>query len=230
MGPTRSRSDYKVRFPSELGEVEKDLLPVAVVEFVKGGPNPISFAELAARAGLSRQRVTYHFENLDQILIRLTSLWMESGQKVTMEHLALEIYPTAQDKIRGMALALFEWMEKYPHLSRLTPVISQASIRVPAIHEIFSKTMQVGRARIQTFLRDIPSLRKASSAEVEQLATACHLIMASSGHYALTLGGWKKMDDVRVSTLVTLESLLIQVTERGPAILKEFPRESRRRS
>lgn len=210
-----------IRFPASLDAVDEKLLPVALQAFLSEGYGSSSFSELAGRSGLSRQRVNYHYKSLDQVLLRLVQLWAESGRQATIEFLARAILPTPESKILGMLEAVFEWNRLYPELARLTPLISQMSAAISEVSLVYAATMEGGRARVRGFLQEVPSLKKASAKELEDLTQCCHLIMAGGGHYALSLGGWHQSDQAAQAARRVLRELLAQIRERGSEVLKD---------
>src|SRR5579862_1811003 len=58
---------------------------------------------IAKAAGLSKQRVLYHFKSADEILFALADFWGQTGRQVTIEHLAGLNASSSFDKILGIS-------------------------------------------------------------------------------------------------------------------------------
>jgi AcrR family transcriptional regulator len=225
----RKRNSPNIRFPVALSTVDAKLLPYVLGSFLTEGFGTRSFSELADNSGLTRQRVAYHYESLDEVLTRLVQLWAESGRQVTIEFLAREILASPQEKIRGMAQALFEWTRDYPDLSQLTPIISQTSRTIPAVREIYQTTLVQGETRVATFVAEIPSLEKSKPEQIADLAQACHFTLIGIGHYALSLDWRSTRLNAERTCLMVLDSFLEQITEHGVATLNQGAHPLRRK-
>lgn len=183
---------------------KRTILTAALKCFSRSGYGGFTFADVSKETGLSRQRILYHYDEPEEVLLELLAVWAEQGRIVTIEHLARLTSTSYEDKIVGISDAMFFWMQKYPELAKLTPVILHAARANPKVKEIFGKSMQVGRDRVI----DLLLLLTKNPRLANRLAKVVHGIIMGAGLVIVTSDDWGSMELYRLSSELSIRQVL----------------------
>lgn len=132
-------------------------------------------SSVAKAAGLSVQRLRYHYPHLELIYLDLMKCIFISGREATMQVLLSRPPQKPSDIILRMVQGLFHWVRLYTHLSRLSSVMSVLASASAELGPLYEKEFQVGFQRLEQALQNsYPDLEKD---RLHHLSRALHLVM-----------------------------------------------------
>jgi AcrR family transcriptional regulator len=192
--------------PAHVVGVKREILEAALNQFILRGSRGITVADVAKEAGISRQRILYHYPEVDDMLMELSSFWGERGRMVTLEYLARLTSASAEDRIVGIGESMFLWMQKYPRLASLTPVLLQARYENTHIRSVFDAAMAAGRDRIEDLLKIASPHTKTS--HFTEVAGGIHGLLMGVGLFIVTHKEWKKVPTMREMTSLSIRTII----------------------
>ena len=185
----------------------EEILDACLQLFVRYGYGAVTLTSVAKEAGTTKQRVRYYFSDPKNAIIELAKLWGDTGRQVTLEYLA-EVHVGGVPKIQAMSKAMFEWMRRYPALSRLTPILFQTAPHIKELRDLQHQTLHRGLSRIAEILASDTKWAKKRAAERLEIARSAHAIMIGGALYVIALDQYRDMKTYEDACRQALERLL----------------------
>lgn len=204
MGKNKEPKVKNDPIPLHISGIKHGILNASLQTFIHCGYMGFTFNEVSKEAGISRQRILYHYPTPEDVLLDLTTIWAERGRIIALEHLARITTGSIGDKIVGISDAMFLWMKEYPDLARLSPSILHAAHHSHKIRGIYSKAMELGRARIA----DLIELENKNRGIAEEKAKAIHGIIHGAGLMIVQNDDWSNLELHRRSVEFSIRNLL----------------------
>jgi AcrR family transcriptional regulator len=186
----------KILDMADQDSTREQILLAALTMLNKYGYGGLSLSALAEQVGMTKQRVHYHFPEIESIVVILAERWSQTGQQTTMECLA-ETKEVAEMKVLAIGEGMFRWIKRDPELARLGLVLFQSSPHVESLRKFMVHSRTIARERIKALLLQSPKLKKKKEAQLAALVTELHAQMYGHAFYALIMGDLKNLDRYR---------------------------------
>ncbi len=159
--------------------MRRQILKAACLELLDMGTgNAINLNQLAKRAGMSVQRLRYHYKGFHELLPDIMMNIFTSGREVTMRTIAENPPTEPTEVIHRMVQGMFFWANEYYHLARISSIFSAITDMNSAIGKMYAQQFQVGFERLSSALnKAFPHL---SQDDLYQLARLVHLYMVGA--------------------------------------------------
>lgn len=138
--------------PERSHQTRQRIIDAAFKLVAKRGAHALSLSELARQSRLSKPRIAYHYDDMEQVLAELYEAFIAKGRAETEKRVAAAKTPV--EKIEAIVLAFFAWMSDNPELGRFElAMFAYASVseKVGALHRQF---LSGGVKRIEAILAD----------------------------------------------------------------------------
>lgn len=171
--------------PSYSDGLRGDILRAAISSLLNSDTQTTSLNAVAKAAGMSVQRLRYHYKTMDEILEDVLRCLIETGRTTTV-NLILKHPPNSyEETILRMAEAIFIWIEEYPHLCRISSLMSVIAER-SEVGKIYKTEVQSGFIRIENALS--LAYPNWSPEDRRRRTRAIHMILIASFDHLLRQG------------------------------------------
>lgn len=171
----------------------KDLILQAGLELMNQfGYGSLTLSELARQANITKQRIYYHFQSTEDVLVLLAEEWSQTGQSCSIEALAVT-HEVGANKVLAISEGMFQWMKKYSELSRLGLVIYQSSPHIQRLSQFMETARKTARERIRSILVQDKVFSNMGKTEIEKVITAVHSLMYGFYFYIITMNDFKNL-------------------------------------
>lgn len=187
-------------------DTRHQILEACLRILVRRGYGAATLAEIARESGLSRQLVLYHLKSPEEALMALAKQWGQTGQQVTLERLAAT-HEAGEGRVLAMAAAMFEWMRRYPEISKLTPVLFQGASEIEDLKKLQVATLSTGRNRIIEILSKTNPYAKWESSKLSEIASGLHSVMIGTALYIIGLDQYEQIPYFEKICLDTISSI-----------------------
>jgi len=175
-----------------LNKTKNKILKAALEMINKSGFGSLTISELARQSKISKQSLYYHYTTMEDVLITLAEQWSQTGQECTLEALA-ESHKVGIYKILDISTGMFDWMRKYPELSRLGLVLFQTGPFVKKLSAFMERSQTTGQKRIRDYLEQEDIFRKLSRAELDRIVVSFHSLMYGFFLYVVALNDFRNI-------------------------------------
>jgi len=196
----------KAKAPNE------QVLQASLVILNKFGYGALCLTEVAKHLKVTKQRIYYHYPGSEEILLQLAKKWSESGQLHTLEALACT-KENGSYRVKAMAEGMFNWMEADSDLARLGLVLYQLSPHIKRLGTFMDVAREAGRARMKSLLLLDPQFQKLKAKDLDGIVTVLHSHMYGFFFYAVAMGDFTHLEEIRQNCLNGLQELLLSYSK-----------------
>lgn len=194
-------------------DLKDAVLRTAIEILNSSGFGALTITEIAARLGVTKQRIYYHFPGAEELVMEIAQKWSQSGQFITLNALA----NTAEDgcfRVKSVAEGLFDWVDEDPEMAKVGLVLYQLAPQIELLRDFMETARVAGRDRIETLLKLDSRFAKVKRARLEAMITALHSHMYGAFFYLVAMDGLANGGTAaRAICLDGIERLLIGFAE-----------------
>lgn len=187
--------------------ITDEILDAALNLANRFGYGSLGLSDLARQAGITKQRLYYHFPTPESVITALAGKWSQTGQACTLEALA-QANEVGAYKIVAIARGMFDWMRKYPELSRLGLVLYQSGPHIPELNKFMDGARKTSRDRIKSFLIQEKTFTKMKPKELDEVITSLHSYMYGFFFYVVAMNDFKNLNPHEATCLEGLKKLI----------------------
>lgn len=187
--------------------ITDEILDAALSLANQFGYGSLGLSDLARHAGITKQRLYYHFPTPESVITALAEKWSQTGQACTLEALA-HAKEAGSYKIVAIAKGMFDWMRKYPELSRLGLVLYQSGPHIPELNKFMDGARKASRDRIKSFLIQEKTFAKMKPKELDEVITSLHSYMYGFFFYVVAMNDFKNLNAHEATCLEGLKKLI----------------------
>ncbi|MDO6461072.1 TetR family transcriptional regulator [Granulosicoccaceae sp. 1_MG-2023] len=144
----------------ESERTHQSLIDAAIELFHEQGANSTTLHDIAARVGMTRGAVYWHFQNKDDIIV---AIWKRDGaaiQQAFQSDMRVWDYPDPLAQFRYGVMRLVERLALDPHLYKVTRVVFNALEKTDHPAELQRYLMKEGAVFYNAILEAISYLRR----------------------------------------------------------------------
>ncbi len=186
--------------------IRGDILRAAIATILNSDTQTTSLNAVAKVAGMSVQKLRYHYKSMDEILEDVLRCLIETGRTTTV-NLILKYPPNSYDEtILRMAEAIFLWIAEYPHLCRISSLMTAIAER-SEVGRIYKTEVQSGFIRIQNALN--LAYPHWSKPDLYRRTRSIHMILFASFDHLLRQGKGADIQDEQEQIMLILKEQLL---------------------
>lgn len=188
--------------------IKQPILDAALAMMNQSGFGSLNLSELARRSKITRQRLFYHFPDIEEVLIILTKQWSLSGQQWTILALA-ETEEVRAMKVLAVSQGMFDWMREDRELSRLGLVIFQTSPHIKKLNSFVKDARNTARERIRSLLIQEITFADMKKQQLEKVITAIHSMLYGFFLYVVSMNDFDNLKEHESNCNEALRSLIL---------------------
>lgn len=176
------------------------ILKVTVTE----GVSAVTVTRLAQETKLSKALINYHVPDFNDALSELLQLAASSGRKLIQ--IVFANPKNGDEKLRLYIRASFEWVRRYPDLSRFYLLMYHRSSVDPRVRKQHEENLELGQARMMSLMKE--SGYRSKNLPIKTCARVLHSALVAEILRTVALNNFDKLTQVEEDFWAFTQSVL----------------------